>query len=295
MSFTTGDFVTRKSYQHDLLFRIIELDGDIAILHGEDVRLLADAPLSDLEKIGDRDLKKRKAAVKEKEEQSFQLFRQDYRLMKRRLRHENEINNTEDIEPFQIPIKVLHLDSDVLYLNKCLSLYKRLGIDTVGLHVKEKEMPEKVEEHMEKHRPDCIVITGHDALSKKKSNQYDLKSYRHSRYFVEAVKRARTFEPNYDELVIFGGACQSYFESLIRAGANFASSPSRVNIHALDPVYIVAKVAYTSFMEKVNVLDIIRNSLTGTKGMGGIETRGLQRTGMPYIDEKEIKKKTEGT
>lgn len=290
MGFTAGDLVTRKSYNHDLLFRIIEL-GDEAILHGEDVRLLADAPVSDLEKIGDRDLKKRKAASKEKEEESFELFRQDYRLMKRRLRRESEAKNTEDVEPFQIPIRVLHMDSDVLYLNKCLSLYKRLGIETNGLHVKEKEMPEKIEEHMEKYRPHCVVITGHDALSKKKGNRFDLKSYRHSKYFVEAVKRARAFESSYDELVIFGGACQSYFESLIRAGANFASSPSRVNIHALDPVYIVAKVAYTSFMEKVNVLDIVRNSLTGTKGMGGIETRGLQRSGMPYIDEKEFKKK----
>ena len=88
--------------------------------------------------------------------------------------------------------------------------------------------------------------------------------------------------PNLDQLVIFAGACQSHFESLIQAGANFASSPLRVNIHALDPVYIVAKICYTSFMEQVNVWDVLRNTLTGQKGLGGVETKGVLRTGMPY-------------
>lgn len=92
--------------------------------------------------------------------------------------------------------------------------------------------------------------------------------------------------PHLDQLVIFAGACQSHFESLIHAGANFASSPSRVNIHALDPVYIVAKVSLTPFMERINLWDILRNTLTGEKGLGGIETRGVLRTGMPFNDEE---------
>ena len=78
-----------------------------------------------------------------------------------------------------------------------------------------------------------------------------------------------------DQLVIFAGACQSHFEALIRAGANFASSPSRINIHALDPVYVVGKISFTSFMERVNVWDVVRNTITGEKGLGGIETRGF--------------------
>lgn len=82
--------------------------------------------------------------------------------------------------------------------------------------------------------------------------------------------------------MIFAGACQSHFESLIRAGANFASSPSRVNIHALDPVYIVAKISFTPFMDRINVWEVLRNTLTREKGLGGIETRGVLRIGMPY-------------
>ena len=34
-------------------------------------------------------------------------------------------------------------------------------------------------------------------------------------------------------LIIVAGACQSHFEALLQAGANFASSPGSVLIHAL--------------------------------------------------------------
>src|SRR5690625_3487774 len=33
----------------------------------------------------------------------------------------------------------------------------------------------------------------------------------------------------------------------------------RINIHALDPVYVVARIAYTPFMESVNVWDALRD------------------------------------
>src|SRR5699024_10345220 len=126
-----------------------------------------------------------------------------------------------------------------------------------------------------------LVITGHDSYSEAKGGHKDIKAYRNSRFFAEAVRIARTHTANLDQLVIFAGACQSHFESLIRAGANFASSPERINIHALDPVYVVAKIAYTSFMDKINVYDVISNTFTGEKGLGGMETRGLYRTGLP--------------
>ena len=148
-------------------------------------------------------------------------------------------------------------------------------------------MPFQIKDLLEKIQPDIMVITGHDAYSHNKGMKHDLSAYRHSKYFVEAVREARSVYPNLDQLVIFAGACQSHFESLIRAGSNFASSPSRVNIHALDPVYIVAKVAYTSFMESVSVWEALRNTLTGEKGLGGIQTRGLLRTGMPYLANED--------
>ena len=82
-------------------------------------------------------------------------------------------------------------------------------------------------------------------LEKNRRDFNDIASYRNSKYFIEAVKAARRYEPSRDDLVIFAGACQSHYEGLLRAGANFASSPHRVFIHALDPVFIIEKVAYT--------------------------------------------------
>lgn len=287
MDLTKDKLVTRKSYNHDLLFRIATIKDNIASLYGEEMRLEADAPLDDLQRIEDRELETRRKKEKEKEEFSYRLFRQDYQLMKEKRDYQASDGYQSYAKYFQLPAKVLHLDGDQMYLRKCIELYQRIGLQVHGVHLNEKEMPNQIGELVEKIQPDIIVITGHDAFSKNKGGKKDLRAYRHSRYFAETVREARRINPNLDQLVIFAGACQSHFESLIRAGANFASSPSRINIHALDPVYIAAKIAYTSFMERVSVWDAIRNTLTGEKGMGGVETKGLLRTGMPYILDDE--------
>lgn len=284
--FVNGELVTRKSYQHDLLFRIQSVHQDKAILYGEDIRLIADAPLNDLVRVQNRELEKRRKKGKEKEEFSYRLFRQDYQLLKEKREYQSS-DGYQYTSFFQLPARVLHMDGDQNYLKKCIELYQRVGLQVHGIHVNEKEMPLVIGELVEKIQPDIIVITGHDSFSKNKGGKHDLRAYRHSKYFAETVREARKVVPNLDQLVVFAGACQSHFESLIRAGANFASSPSRINIHALDPVYIAAKIAYTPFMEKVNVWEALRNTLTGEKGMGGIETRGLLRTGMPYIEDSQ--------
>jgi len=288
MDLTKNNLVTRKSYNHDLLFRIANIKDNIASLYGEDMRLEADAPLEDLRRIEDRELETRRKKEKEKEEFSYRLFRQDYQLMKEKRDYQASDGYQNYAKYFQLPAKVLHLDGDQMYLRKCIELYQRIGLQVHGVHLNEKEMPNQIGELVQKIQPDMIVITGHDSFSKNKGTKKDLRAYRHSRYFAESVREARRINPNLDQLVIFAGACQSHFESLIRAGANFASSPTRINIHALDPVYIAAKIAYTSFMERVSVWDAIRNTLTGEKGMGGVETKGLLRTGMPYLLDDDL-------
>ncbi|MDQ0345522.1 spore coat assembly protein [Lederbergia wuyishanensis] len=278
--------VGRLSYQCDILFRVIdimEIDGRrTAILSGEDYRLVADAPIDDLVSISESERFKRTSQVRSLEEQSFELFRQDIDLI--RLEQEYKVTSgyKRDFNYFQMPGRVLHLDGDPNYLRKCLDLYDRLGVAVIGIHCNEKEMHLRVGPLIEEYRPDILVITGHDSYSKSKGKKIDINAYRHSKYFVETVKEARRRVPNLDQLVIFAGACQSHFESLIFAGANFASSPQRVNIHALDPVYIVSKISFTPFMENINVWDVLRNTLTGEKGLGGVETKGVLRTGMPF-------------
>ena len=285
MSVKLGDIVTRKSYNHDLLFRVFRINNRIVQLHGVEMRLKADAPIDDLQVITKVDLEARQEQSQKKEEFSFRLFRQDYQLMREKKTYQVSSGYQREAAHFKLPAKVLHLDGDPIYLRKCITLYQRVGLHVHGVHLLEKDMPQEIGSLIEKIQPNIVVITGHDAFSKNKGEKKELKAYRNSKYFVEAVREARVVNPNLDELIIFAGACQSHFESLIRAGANFASSPYRVNIHALDPVYITAKIAYTSFMESVNVWEALRNTLTGEKGMGGVETRGMLRTGMPYVDE----------
>lgn len=283
------DIVGRISHKCDILFRVIDIKEEngkkIAILYGEDYRLIADAPYEDLILI---DSLKRNELTKEYrslEEQSFQLFKQDIDLIRQKQEYDTTAGYKKKINYFQIPGRVLHIDGDPSYLKKCLELYNKIGIPVTGIHCNEKEMPQKINHLIEYYRPDILVITGHDSYSKSKGSVGDINAYRHSKYFVQTVREARKKVPHLDQLVIFAGACQSHFESLIHAGANFASSPSRVNIHALDPVYIVAKISFTPFMERINVWDVLRNTLTGEKGLGGIETRGILRTGMPFNAE----------
>lgn len=283
MEITVGTTVTRQSYDHDLLFRIHSIKDNVAILHGVEMRLIADAPLEDLTYVDDNQLHERKQVDRENTEFSYRLFRQDYLLKEKNRTIDLASQFHENIKPFQIPAKLLHLDGDHIYLRKCIQLYERIGLQVQGIHLKENEMASEIRGLIQRLNPNIIVITGHDSFSKNLGTKNDLRAYRHSKYFAETVREARREVPDLDELVIFAGACQSHFESLIRAGANFASSPFRINIHALDPVYVSAKVAFTPFMEKVDVWDVLSNTLTGEKGMGGIETKGLMRTGLPYV------------
>ncbi|MFC4803335.1 sporulation peptidase YabG [Neobacillus sp. GCM10023253] len=288
-----NDIVGRRSYNCDILFRVIDIQKisgqTVVILYGEDFRLVADAPYQDLMVINPNERLKLTKEYRTLEEQSLRLFTQDVDLLRERQEYEATSGYVKPSSYFQIPGKVLHLDGDPAYLKKCMALYEKIGVPVLGIHCNEKEMPAKIGGYMDYYRPDILVITGHDAYSKAKGKMTDINAYRHSKHFVETVREARRKVPHLDQLVIFAGACQSHFESLIHAGANFASSPSRINIHALDPVYIVAKISFTPFMERINVWDVLRNTLTGEKGLGGIETKGVLRTGMPYhpVQEEE--------
>lgn len=46
--FNIGDLVTRKSYDNDIVFKIIDIKEDIYVLKGVVVRLFADSPSDDL-------------------------------------------------------------------------------------------------------------------------------------------------------------------------------------------------------------------------------------------------------
>lgn len=182
---------------------------------------------------------------------------------------------------YGMPGKVLQIDGDKEYLKLCLDVYTELGIPAVGIAIPEPNQYKEVRALLEKHNPDILVITGHDALTSKKGNTTDLSNYKNSMNFIKTVKQARKWQPNLDNLVIFAGACQSNYEQLIKAGANYASSPGRIMIHALDPVFVVEKIACSRIDTIVPIEEVIEQTVTGMKGIGGSETRGKFRWAMP--------------
>lgn len=112
-------------------------------------------------------------------------------------------------------------------------------------------------------------------MIKNNARYRDILNYRNSRYFIETVKQARKYDKeNGKNLVIFAGACQSYFEALMEAGANFASSPARILIDFLDPL-VVAKNVATADKNKYITIDDFENELRdGKKGINGLGARG---------------------
>ncbi len=108
-------------------------------------------------------------------------------------------------------------------------------------------------------------------MIKKERRFNDIYNYRNSKFFIQTVKEARRYErENETELVIFAGACQSYFEALIMAGANFASSPARILIDFHDPLVIAEKVATTDYLKYITIKDIEKDLRDGKRGVGGI-------------------------
>ncbi len=279
----TGDLVTRTSYGKDVCFVIVEVDesSETAILKGLDVRLMADAPFSDLEGVTETERQQFQARQNRVEDECLRLIRnrRSVEFEKRSLRKETRFQSDPDF--FERPGRVLHLDGDGTYLDKCLTMYRELGIRAIGKHVSEIQMPEAVTGLLQQYEPDILIITGHDGVIRKNKSWADLGNYRNSGNFVKAVANARRHERNMDDLVIIAGACQSHFEAILDAGANFASSPQRIMIHALDPVFIAEKIAFTPVNETINVYDVVRSTYTGTDGIGGLESRGKYRLGLP--------------
>lgn len=272
--FKVGDIVARRSHKQDLFFRIeqiLAVSGErVAILKGINLRLVADAPFQDL--IG-----KNPAEVAHYQREDYQGI---YNKLKVVVNQRKAVQDVQD-ELYEIPGRVLHLDGDEEYLNQCLKTYQQLGLEAKGICKSEVDQPKAIYQILQENPTDIVVLTGHDGFLHGKKDFKSLDSYRSSRYFVQSVLEARRFQSNRDTLVIFAGACQSNYEAILAAGANFASSPKRTLIHAFDPVFIVERIAFTPIDRMVSLKDIIRHTVTGTDGLGGIETRGQLRKGYP--------------
>lgn len=280
-----GDIVTRKSHNNDIVFKIVDIiedEGQIkALLKGLEMRILADAPVDDLRRINQQEIREyRKGFIKKSNECLTRIMYRRKLYMESRGTSDDNNENEED-GFFNRPGRVLHIDGDEEYLEVCLNTYKRLGMDVVGQHIPEHMQPKRIQKLLVRFCPDILVLTGHDGYLNKSREFTSMNSYRNSKHFVESVKKARRYEPSFDDLVIFAGACQSFYEEILKAGANFASSPHRVLIHCLDPVFITEKIAFSPIDKVISIQDIIDSTITGMKGIGGFVTRGKLREGRP--------------
>jgi spore coat assembly protein len=282
---TRGDTVSRISHANDVLFEVVRVvareDGDTTcVLKGLDTRLVADAPLSDLKKVYSDELELCKKKVCHEAEDRVRKACLCHVDEEHKLRMRNRISEKEYVK---IPGKVLHVDGDESYLEDCVSYYRKLGITAIGMHVPEERQPLAISQLLNQYAPDILVLTGHDGYAKNRNDIHSLDSYRTSKHFAKAIRMARRYEPDKDSLVIFAGACQSNYEALIEAGANFASSPKRVLINIFDPVFIVDRIANAHIDDIVNIRDVLSSTITGTDGIGGIETRGKMRLSLPRL------------
>ena len=291
-----GDTVVRKSYDKDITFKIIdikEVDGKLVyILKGISIRIIADSPETDLEPVdvdfvGEKEkiLNSRvndaiKKAVNTRSENSSKNNCKNGPILLSRGSKSQKNTPNKDLM-FGRPGKILHIDGDRDYLETCLKVYKQLSLDAVGRAILEKEQANQVVDLVKEIKPDIVVLTGHDSVLKESNDYLDLNNYRNSNNFLKAVKEARKWQPDLDTLVIFAGACQSNYEALMKGGANYASSPGRIMIHALDPVFIVEKIACSRIDVVVPIEEILDQTITGVKGIGGFETRGKFRWAMP--------------
>lgn len=250
-----GEFVVRKSYNKDIIFivdRVIK--NKIVWLTGITARLKADAPIEDVEIIEKSEILKIHDKVNKK--------------IKEEINNSNiEKNNfLKRSEKIVYTGKILHLDGDKRYSEKSNMYYNKMGLKAIVRNIAEYRQPDMVNTLIDKYNPDILVVTGHDGMLKKGKLYEDLYNYRNSRFFAQTVINARKNEKG-KKLVIFAGACQSYYEVLINAGANFASSPARILIDFMDPLVVAKKIATTDSNKFLTINDIEDELRDGERGV----------------------------
>lgn len=219
-----GDIVVRKSYGKDIFFRVVAIRGDKIILRGMLFRIEADAPKEDLVVVSEEEWRMHEIEANSSEKKNS---------VRNSERVKNQEYRNEGAGQFQLVGKVLHLDGDKDYLDACKAKYDEEGVPSVCIYVEVEAQPQKVASLLQIHQPDILVLTGHDSLKKGSRDINDIKNYVNSSHYINAVKAARKYEQSFDNLIIFAGACQSFYSAIIQAGANYASSPQRVLIHCL--------------------------------------------------------------
>lgn len=268
MKIKKGDIVGRKSYGKDVFFVVdnilkTRLNNEFAMLKGLNIRIMADSPIDDLEIINKMDILN-------------SIKNSDIDLEERIKLSKSKMNNSFKRQKIYTG-KILHLDGDKKYSEKSARYYNKIGLNAIVKNIAENKQAKVVIPLLNKYNPDILIITGHDAMLKKGSNYNNIYNYRNSRHFINTVKEARKWGVSSDKLVIFAGACQSFYEGIMSVGADFASSPGRILIDFIDPLIVAEKIAITEEYRFVSSVEISREVKEGARGVSGIGARGKSK------------------
>lgn len=268
MSIKKGDIVGRKSYGKDIYFIVNQIlvtarNNKFAILKGLNIRIEADSPIEDLEIIS--------------KEEIIDSIKKHDNFLEERIK-KNKYNESQNITRQKVYLgKILHLDGDKRYSEKSAKYYNKAGLNAIVKNIPENRQAGIVVPLLIKYNPDILIITGHDAMLKNGTNYNNIYNYRNSRHFINTVREARRWGSSSDKLVIFAGACQSFYEAIMSAGADFASSPGRILIDFVDPLIVAEKIAITDEYKFVTSNEISREIREGVKGVSGLGARGKKK------------------
>ena len=209
MEIKKGDIVGRKSHGKDILFyvqRIIKVKNgnSYAILKGVHYRIEADADLEDLVKVDKEEVDTEKRGIEKKIKKRLEYSARAIFPFKNRNRN-NPVTSA----------LILHLDGDKRYTQKSEKYYNKLGLRAIVKNVPENRQQQLIGNLIRRYDPDIVVITGHDGMIKTGDKYNDIYNYRNSRYFISSVVEARKNARPDKDIVIFAGACQSFFEAIM--------------------------------------------------------------------------------
>ena len=84
-------------------------------------------------------------------------------------------------------------------------------------------------------------------------------------------------------LLYLHGACQSFYEAIMEAGADFASSPGRILIDFVDPIIVAKAIATTDRRVYISAREISNMVKEGEKGVSGIGAKGKKKSAIKQM------------
>ena len=151
-----GDYVVEKG--NGIIYQIVDVDNDIAIIQGVRYRVKKRISVTSVEACSSKDL------YNELEKENDAIKKIKFSYLGSRNKH--------------LPGKILHIDGDKKYLDKCCDLYKEVGVYHYGVLIKEENLEDEILKYYYMVMPDIVVITGHDLYNEKGLNIYANSAYR---------------------------------------------------------------------------------------------------------------------